>query len=262
MIKIKQLYLILAILFLIIGCNTENTPNDDKEIRENIATVNVSVNVEIPDNLYGDWLSKDYVDKIIKYKSSKEANKSHENPLLFRFTKKDHEMFMLTASNFHLAEWGMSGGRLIDFEKINDTYIAKVNNYDNYPAVIHMIDYSNIILDIKGYSDYKPQHMIKADGGFEKLIARILLVGNYISETNESYYFSENDLATLPRTDKEFTYSVVAASYGENGFRDETNKKYYGFEWKENKLYIYDQGEDTGESFYIKDNPIILTKVD
>jgi hypothetical protein len=251
------------------GCNSRN--NDNK--------------VYTLENLQGEWLQKDYVNKLIEYKSPYKAEKEvydkELSPLWCKIKQRDGKFLFSAGAELHFADW--TKVTVNGLAVLNESEYTLILEGEPQSSInIKTITASEIILDIvdRPMYYYKPQYMMKIIGDRNEFINKVVLAGNYITENGVTCSFSVDGWATLPYVEQKFQYEIATACTVRQGdwfwdktnvspvFMDVVNKNIYIpdryiFEWIDDKLYIYkDGGGAYAEVPVPTGNPIILTKID
>ena len=251
-------FIFVVILFLLsIGCrkaiqydlaseiaNEEYEKNDMllKEVNNisevnDIKTVSFDSNdiiVELFSDIEGVWLNAEYVNEIVKNKSPKEALSKDIIFYSIQFYKNKSKYYYNIAD----IETGI-GGEISKITIVDNIYNIHTENNDEQENIIKYIRDNNGV----GFVQYGNQRFTYVGEAEEDYYNRTLLKGKYISEEGCIYVFNEDNMAEWP--DNTFKYIVerpVFASYDYfECYTDEGEPldTYYAYEFKNNKLLIY-----------------------
>ena len=228
-----------------------------------------------PADLQGEWLNKEYYERLIVTKSPREAVQGIYYTSFSIIPEQDNYEW-IQIFNFHEGlRFNVTGlqpetesniYRIVFHEKQRAGHATR-NDRFHIPSgkPINEIDW--IFAPLYDKTTEKQRiTFIRAEPDIQRLVNNTVLAGTYSDEKGKSFVFGENVIAQWP--DTTFTY-IVALDYvykePDNFYIIDERKGniatvWYAFEWQENKLYIYTTHphEVVKEKIYRDEKPLFV----
>lgn len=211
------------------------------------------------DILTGEWLNREYVERLQATRSPMTAIKGIYFTGMEIEKQSDGVYDWLLIINFHEGvRYPLLGLATTDNKVVFEPIFGK--NPENFITTRNRFRFTEPYppgeiewrFEVKYDPDESPSSYVRMPNGFDHFVTRTVIAGDYVDEEGETYIFTEDGVAVWP--DTTFTFKIqVDTMFSEGDYffvgkthEERTRPVYfsYGYEWRDDRLYLYNTYND------------------